>query len=103
MDRHICFLLAIPLAFLVSPSLYAQHGSGGGQGRGHGGGPAGSGGPFRRFFGPSPWEAPCPMFWDHPRQGGFPILKGTRRPRGGTPPPRGGALFFRPGPVVSYP
>src|SRR2546429_2918892 len=86
---------SIPLAFFVSPSLYAQHGSGGGQGRGHGGGPAGRRGPFGASFRQSPWQDPCPLFLAPPRQGGFQFLKRPRRPGGGPAPLAGGRLVSR--------
>ncbi len=101
MDRHICFLLAIPLAFLVSPSLYAQHGSGGGQGRGHGGGQSGSGGLSGHSVGQSLGQSLGHMFGHHPGKGGSQFEKGPGS-RGGELPPLAGAAFVH-GKVVMLP
>src|SRR5207249_10521719 len=92
MDRHICFLLAIPLAFFVSPSLYAQHGSGGGQGRGHGGGQSGSGGLSGLSVGQSLGQSLGHMFGHHPGKGGSQFEKGPGT-RGGELPPLAVAAF----------
>jgi hypothetical protein len=101
MDRHICFLLAIPLAFFVSPSLYAQHGSGGGQGRGHGGGQSGSGGLSGHSVGHSLGQSLGHMFGHHPGKGGSQFEKGPGS-RGGELPPLAGAAFVH-GKVVMLP
>lgn len=97
MGRHICFLLAIPLAFLVSPSLYAQHGSGGG----HGGGQFGSGGLSGHSVGHSVGQSLGHMFGHRPGKGGSQFEKGPGR-RGGELPPLAGATFIH-GKVVMLP
>jgi hypothetical protein len=96
MGRHICFLLGIPLAFFVSPSLYAQHGSGGGHG-----GQFGSGGLSGHSVGHSVGQSFGHMFGRHPGKGGTQFEKGPGR-RGGELPPLTGAAFIH-GKVVMLP
>ena len=97
MGRHICFLLAIPLAFLVSPPLCAQHSSGGGHGSGHSSSLAFSGHSgghsIRQSFGH--------MFGHHPSKGRSQFKKGPGS-RSGEWPPLAGAAFMH-GNVVMLP
>ena len=83
MGRHICFLLAIPLAFLVSPSLYAQH-SGGGHGQFTSGAFSG------HSVGHSVGQSFGRMFGHHLGRGSSQFAKGP----GSELPPLAGAAFI---------
>jgi hypothetical protein len=96
MGRYICFLLAIPLAFLVSPPLCAQLGGGG-----HGGGQFSSGAFSGHSVGHSVGQSFGHMFGHHPGRDSSQFEKG-RRSRGGKLPPLAGAAFIH-GKVVKLP
>jgi len=89
MRRRIGFLLALPLAFLVSPRLYAQHSSGGG----HGGGHFSRGGFSGHSVGHSIGESFGHMFGHH---SGRDSSQFEKRPgnRGAELPPLAGAAFI---------
>lgn len=97
MRRQIGFLLVLPLAFLVSPPLYGQHGSGGGHGAGHfsGGGLSG------HSVGHSIGQSLGHMFGNHSRSDSSRLEKGPGS-RGGELPPLAGAAFIH-GKVVMLP
>lgn len=89
MPRRIGFLLALPLAFLVSPRLYAQHSSGGGHGGGHFGGGGSSGHSVAHSIGQSFGH----MFGHHSGRVSSQLEKGADR-RGAELPPLAGASFI---------
>lgn len=93
MGRHIGLLLALPLAFLVSPPLYAQHSSGGGHTSG--------GGLSGHSVGHSIGQSFGHMFGHHSGRDSSRFEKGPGS-RGGELPPLAGAAFIR-GTVVTLP
>ena len=97
MRRQIGFLLVLLVAFLVSPPLYAQHGSGGGHGAGHfsGGGLSG------HSVGHSIGQSFGHMFGNHSGRHSSRLEKGPGS-RGGELPPRAGAALIH-GKVVMLP
>lgn len=93
MGRHFCFLFAIPLAFFVSPPLYAQHsGSGGGQ--------FSSGALSGHSVGHAVGQSFGHMFGHHPGGGSSQFEKGPGG-RGGLPRLAGAAFIH--GKVVRLP
>jgi hypothetical protein len=97
MRRQIGFLLVLPLAFLVSPPLYAQHGSGGG----HGGGHVSGGGLSGHSVGHSIAQSFGHVFGHHSGRNSSQFEKGPGN-RGGELPPLAGAAFIH-GKVVTLP
>lgn len=96
MGRHICFLLAIPLALLLSPSLCAQHSGGG-----HGGGQFSSGALSGRSVGHSVGRSFGYIFGHHLGRGSSQFEKGPGS-RGSDLPPLAGAALIQ-GKVVRLP
>jgi hypothetical protein len=88
MSRRFCFLLALPLAFFVSPPLCAQHGSA----SGHSGGHFGSGGFSSHSVGHSVGHSFGSVFGHHSSGHGSRLGKelGNR----GELPPLAGAAFI---------
>lgn len=96
MGRHICFLLAVPLAFLLSPPLCAQH-----RGGGHGGGQFSSGALSGRSVGQSVGQSFGHIFGHHLGRGSSQFEKGPGS-RGSDLPPLAGAAVSH-GKVVRLP
>ena len=97
MGRHTCFLLAIPLAFIVFPPVYAQRSGGGGHGSGH----FSSGGFSGHSVGHSVGQSFGHMFGHHPGKGSSQFERGPGS-RGGDLPPLAGAALIH-GKVVMLP
>ena len=93
MRRHVCFLLAIPLAFIVFPPVYAQRSSG----AGHGGGHSSSAGFSGHSVGHSVGHSFGRRFGHRPGKG-----SSQPRSRGGELPPLAGAALIH-GKVVILP